>query len=60
MREHYLMELEKAKHVVEFIDSMMLKSELNLNFETVQFLQQQKENYKQSQKHFDEKLKEMF
>ncbi len=45
MREHYYRQLEKVKGLIEFIDFTLLKSELNMSFETIQYLKQKRESY---------------
>lgn len=45
MREHYLRQLEKMKGLIEFIDFTLLKSELNMSFETIQYLKHKREGY---------------
>jgi hypothetical protein len=45
MREHYYRQLERAKGLIEFIDFTLLKSELNMSFETIQYLKQKREGY---------------
>lgn len=45
MREHYLRQLERAKGLIEFIDNLLINSELNMSFETIQYLKQKKEGY---------------
>lgn len=45
MREHYLRQLEKFKGLIEFIDFTLLKTELNMSFETIQYLKQKREGY---------------
>lgn len=45
MREHYLRQLERAKGLIEFIDNLLINSELNMSFEIIQYLKQKKEGY---------------
>ena len=45
MREHYYRQLERVKGLIEFIDFTLLKSELNMSFETIQYLKQKREGY---------------
>lgn len=45
MREHYLRQLERAKGLIEFIDNLLINSELNMSLETIQHLKYKREGY---------------
>ena len=45
MREHYYRQLEKFKGLIEFIDFTLLKTELNMSFEIIQYFKQKREEY---------------
>lgn len=45
MREHYLRQLEKTNGLIEFIDNLLINSELNMSLETIQHLIYKKKGY---------------
>ena len=58
MREHYYRQLEKIKGLIEFIDFTLLKSELNMSFETIQYLKHKREGYLETKEYCLNKITE--
>jgi hypothetical protein len=58
MREHYYRQLEKVKGLIEFIDFTLLKTELNMSVETIQYLKQKREGYLATKEYCLNKIEE--